>query len=173
MFGAVETCEYPRIMAPNGTAVAAMPPASRSAKTNGRRRFVDGDGRSPWARRWRDLKALYCADLGGEDTLSEFQLGLVGTAATLRCELERLEGRLSLGDSIDTDLYGRVAGHYRRICSELGIERKARDITPPTLAEIADEIHATREAETGTADSESSTEASEAAALAPTKEAAE
>jgi hypothetical protein len=67
---------------------------------------------------------------------------LVGTAATLRCELERLEGQLSLGGAIDTDLYGRIAGHYRRICSELGIERRQRDVTTPTLADIAEEIAA-------------------------------
>lgn len=122
-----------------------MPAASRSARTNGRRLFVDGDGRGPWARRWRDLKALYADDLGGESSLSEFQNGLVGTAATLRCELERLEGQLSLGEPIDTDQYGRIAGHYRRVVETLGIERRVRDVTP-TLADIADEI-ATEEAE--------------------------
>jgi hypothetical protein len=126
--------------------VAHMPAASRSAKTNGRRLFVDGDGRGPWARRWRDLKSLYADDLGGESSLSEFQNGLVGTAATLRCELERLERRLSVGEVIDTDLYGRIAGHYRRVVETLGIERRARDVTTPTLEEIADEIAAEEEA---------------------------
>ncbi len=114
-----------------------MPPASRSAKTNGRRLFVDGDGRGPWARRWRDLKTLYADDLGGEGSLSEFQLGLVGTAATMRCELERLEGRLSVGEAIDTDMYGRIAGHYRRICETLGIERRQRDVTPSVADYVA------------------------------------
>ena len=108
----------------------------RSRVTNGSRRFVDGDGRGPWARRWRDLKALYADDLGGESSLSEFQLGLVGTAAAMRCELERFEGQLSKGESIDTDLYGRIAGHYRRICETLGIERRKRDITPTVSAYI-------------------------------------
>jgi hypothetical protein len=116
-----------------------MPAACRSAKTNGRRLFVDGDGRGPWARRWRDLKTLYADDLGGEASLSEFQLGLVGTAATMRCELERLEGRLSVGDAIDTDMYGRIAGHYRRIVETLGIERRTRDVTP-SLSDIATEL---------------------------------
>jgi hypothetical protein len=105
-------------------------PRTRSAKTNGRRLFVDGDGRGPWARRWKDLKNLYEDDLGGSSTLSEFQLGLIGTAATMRCELERMEGQLSLGEAIDVDVYGRIAGHYRRICETLGIERRKRDITP-------------------------------------------
>jgi hypothetical protein len=76
--------------------------------------------------------------------LSEFQLGLVGTAATLRCELEKLEGRLSMGEAVDLDQFGRAAGHYRRICETLGIERKQRDVTP-TLAEHLAQIE--REAE--------------------------
>jgi hypothetical protein len=87
------------------------------------------DGNAAWTRRWRDLKALYADDLGGESALSEIQLGLIGTAATLRCELERLDGRLSVGEAIDTDLYGRIAGHYRRIAETLGIERRSRDVT--------------------------------------------
>jgi hypothetical protein len=113
-------------MVADGTLVAPIAAACRSRKTNNRRLFVDGDGRGPWARRWRDLQALYADDLGGASTLSEFQLGLVGTAATLRCELERIEGRLSLGEDVDLDQFGRLAGHYRRICETLGIERRKR-----------------------------------------------
>ena len=124
-----------------------MPAASRSAKTNGRRLFVDGDGRGPWARRWRDLKSLYADDLGGESSLSEFQLGLVGTAATMRCELERFEGQLSLGEAIDTDMYGRIAGHYRRIAATLGIERRSmRNVTPPTVEAYLAHVAKQREA---------------------------
>jgi len=106
------------------------PPRCRSAKTNNSRTFVDGDGRGPWARRWRDLQALYADDLGGASSLSEFQSGLIATAATLRCELERLEGKLSLGEDLDLDVFGRLAGHYRRIVETLGIERRKRDVTP-------------------------------------------
>ena len=102
-----------------------------------RRSFVDGDGRGLWARRWRDLEALYIDDLGGASALSEFQLGLVGTCATLRCELEKLEGRLSVGEAVDLDQFGRLAGHYRRICETLGIERRKRDLTPSVAEYVA------------------------------------
>jgi hypothetical protein len=115
--------------------IAALPAASRSAKTNDRRAFLAGDGRSIWARRQRDLEVLYGDDLGGESTLSEFQLGLISTCATLRCELEKLEGRLSVGEAVDLDQFGRLVGHYRRVCETLGIERRARDISP-TLSDI-------------------------------------
>jgi hypothetical protein len=122
-------------MSDENALTAPRPSRIRSAKTNGSRRFVDGDGRGPWARRWRDLEILYTDAQGGASALSEFQLGLTATAATLRCELERLEGRLSLGEDIDLDLFGRLAGHYRRIVATLGIERKTRSVTP-TLAEL-------------------------------------
>jgi hypothetical protein len=119
--------------------VGGNPPRCRSAKTNGRRAFVDGDGRGPWARRWKDLQALYIDDLssGAVSTLSEFQLGLIATAATLRCELERLEGKLSLGEDINLDVFGRLAGHYRRICESLGLERRKRDVTPDLQTYLA------------------------------------
>jgi hypothetical protein len=44
----------------------------------------------------------------------------------LRCELERIEDRLSVGEDVDLDQFGRLAGHYRRICETLGIERRKR-----------------------------------------------
>ena len=128
------------------TPTASLPPQQRSAKTNGRRQFVDGNGNSAWARRWRDLQSLYVGDIGSEG-LSEFQLGLCDTAATLRCELEKLEGQLSLGNSIDTDLYGRLAGHYRRIAATLGIEKRSmRNVTPPTVEAYLAHVAKQREA---------------------------
>ena len=110
-------------------------PAQRSRVTNGRAMFVSGDGRGPWARRRRDLEALFADDMGGASVLTAFQLSLVATAATLRLELERKEGRMSMGEVVDVDAYARIAGHFRRICETLGIERKLRDVTP-TLGQI-------------------------------------
>jgi hypothetical protein len=112
----------------------ARPKKIRSAVTNGRRSFVsDGDGRSPWMRRRRDLEMIYAEDLGGRDSLSGYQMGLVEAAATIRVELERMEARLSSGEVVDVEVYARVASHYRRIAESLGIERKARNI--PSISE--------------------------------------
>ena len=126
-------------------------PAQRSRVTNGHRMFVVGDGRGPWARRRRDLEALYADDLGGQSTLTEFQLSLVATVATLRLELERMEGRMSLGDDVDIDMYARVSGHFRRICETLGIERKKRDVTPPHPLDYARDYAKRKAAEEATA----------------------
>jgi hypothetical protein len=89
---------------------------------------------------------LYADDLGGASALSEFQCGLISTCATLRCELEKLEGHLSVGEPVDLDQFGRLVGHYRRCCETLGVERKQRFVVP-TIADIANEIAASKREE--------------------------
>jgi hypothetical protein len=117
----------------------------RSGVTNGKRMFVDGSGKSAWARRWRDLRTLYANDLD-PNSLSEFQIGLIATAATLRVELEHLEGQLSLGQRVDIDLYTRIAGHYRRIAESLGLQKNLRDVTPvPSVDEYLEHVAKQRE----------------------------
>ncbi len=74
------------------------------------------------------------SDLGGTDALSEAQLSLIKRAATMECELEAMEGKLSMGEEISLDLYTRTAGHLRRYCETLGIERVARDVTPSSVS---------------------------------------
>jgi hypothetical protein len=103
---------------------------NRSAVTNRKRLFVEGDGRSPWARRWRDLVELHAGDLGGIDVLSEAQFSLIKRAATIEVELELSEGRMSMGQEVDLDIFTRSASHLRRIFETLGIERRPKDATP-------------------------------------------
>ena len=43
------------------------------------------------------LVVRHTIDLGGKDLLSEAQMSLVLRAAALGCELEQMEGRMSLG----------------------------------------------------------------------------
>ena len=116
----------------NSSAVRSAPTAKnarlRSRVTNGKAAFVSGDGRSPWARRWRDLIELHVADLGGVAALSEAQRSLVKRAATIECELEQVEGRLSLGKAQDLATYATAAAHLRRLFESLGLERRARDM---------------------------------------------
>jgi hypothetical protein len=107
-------------------------PKNRSAVSNGKRLFVEGDARSPWSRRYYDLIALHVSDMGGRSNLSEAQLALIKRAATLEVELEQMEGKLSLGESIDLDVFGRATGNLRRVWEALGLKREARDITALT-----------------------------------------
>src|SRR6516162_9963388 len=114
----------------------SRPKRIRSAVSNGRRLFVDGDGNSAWSRRYRDLIVGHVSDLGGRDMLSEAQLSLIKRASTLELELEQAEGRLSKGEQIDLDAYGRAASHLRRILESLGLERKPRDVGNMSLGDI-------------------------------------
>jgi hypothetical protein len=75
----------------------ALPDRQRSAVTNGRRLFVEGDGASAWSRRYRDLVFGHTSDLGGAAVVSNSQAALIRRAATLEIELELLEGKLSQG----------------------------------------------------------------------------
>lgn len=105
-----------------------------SAVTSGRKLFVDGDPNSAWSRRFRDLMAGHVADMGGAGTLSHAQQSLVRRASTIECELELMEGQLSMGMPVDLDIFTRSSSHLRRILETLGVERKPRDVTP-TLEE--------------------------------------
>jgi hypothetical protein len=127
-------CAWAFAMEPatNRKATAARAPATRSAATNGTRQFaIGGDGRTPWARRHRDIASLHIEDLGSGGNATEAQLSLCERAATIECELERLEGRLSAGDeTVDLDCYGRMTGQLRRILETLGIHRPAKTLAP-------------------------------------------
>jgi hypothetical protein len=96
---------------------------------------VFGNPNSAWARRFHDLVVGHIADAGGRDMLSEAQLALAKRAAGLECECEQLEGRMSQGETVDLDRYGRAASHLRRLLESLGLERKPRNVTP-SLSDI-------------------------------------
>jgi len=97
------------------------------------------DGRSAWARRFRDLVHSYVNDLSGEDTLSEGQKALARRAALLQVELEFQEAKLARmhedGQSpaaARIESYGRNANTLRRLIESLELHRgrKTRDVTP-------------------------------------------
>jgi hypothetical protein len=113
----------------DGAARPASKRRTRSRVTTGRKVFVEGDGNSRWARRYRDLIAAHCQDLGGVDLLSEAQISLIKRASTLELECEQSEGKLSMSQEIDLDLYQRMLNSLRRALETLGLERKARDVT--------------------------------------------
>jgi hypothetical protein len=106
-----------------------LPSKQRSAVTNGRKLYVEGDGNSAWSRRYRDLILGHISDLGGRTLLSEAQISLIKRASAIECELEQMEGRLSMGQEIDLDVFVRALGHLRRTLETLGITRAVRDVT--------------------------------------------
>ena len=125
----------------------------RSAVTNGNVLLAHIDGRSFWARRYKDLCAGLISDLGGDNApIGEAQKLLVRKSALLALELERRESRFSQDGAEDAELeiYQRVTGCLRRLVETLNIHRGriARDTTPDVrdyLRRIASEEEAARD----------------------------
>ena len=77
--------------------------------------------------------ALHLSDLGGEAAVSAAERSLVRRIATLTVELERMEERFAGDGEADPaalDLYSRTSGNLRRLLESLGLQRRARDVTP-------------------------------------------
>jgi hypothetical protein len=95
------------------------------------------DGRSVWIRRCRDLIAEHVAELGGADNASAAERSIIRRACVMTVELERLEAKFALAGQAspdDLDLYSRAAANLRRLLEAVGLQRRARDVTP-TLSE--------------------------------------
>ena len=101
----------------------------RSRVTNGSCLFAERvDGRSAWARRFRDLVELHVADLGGPESLSEAQRSLIRRVVTLETEMERLECRFAKdgsGSNRTLDRYMCMTNNLRRLLITLGLDSKA------------------------------------------------
>lgn len=127
----------------NHTALAAPSPSQRSRITNGSAVLPGVDGRSAWVRRLKDLIGNHLDDLGGADRVSEAERSIVRRAATLTVELERLEARFAEAGQAapaELDLYQRTAGNLRRLLEAVGLERRARDITPDLGAYVSGRV---------------------------------
>lgn len=120
-------------MSATTSAVTTAKQTHRSRVTNGTALLAGVDGRSVWARRLRDLIDLHVSDLGGSAAVSAAERSIVRRAATLTVELERLETTFALAGAAsaqDLDLYQRTAGNLRRLLESIGLQRRAKDITP-------------------------------------------
>jgi hypothetical protein len=143
------------IYSTNMTTANAQPdtskPQARSRISNGSALLPGVDGRSTWVRRLRDLVKLHLSDLGGDDAVSEAERSIVRRAATLTIELERLELAFALAGEAapeQIDLYQRTANSLRRLLESVGLERRAKDVTPSLqdyLQRIAEEEAAANE----------------------------
>src|SRR6185503_20678772 len=107
-----------------------LPSRARSAVTNHKDLLPGLDGRSATARRFRDLVNAFVADMGGLDRCSEIKLGLLRRFAAATVQAELLEARMVNGEQIDIGQLGMLAANSVRIASRLGLERRARNVTP-------------------------------------------
>lgn len=104
-------------------------PQARSRISNGSATFLDGvDGRSTLARRYRDILSELVSDLGGDP--SGAQSAIARRAAALCVSCEQAEAEMVAGNKIDIGEFTTAANSMRRLLTDLGLERKAKDITP-------------------------------------------
>jgi hypothetical protein len=117
--------------------VEAAKPQARSRVSNRSSTFLDGvDGRSALARRYRDLLAEMISDMGGNPTAA--QDAIARRAATLCVWCELAEAEMAAGGKIDIGEFATTANAMRRLLVDLGLERKARDVTPSLSRYLAD-----------------------------------
>jgi hypothetical protein len=91
------------------------------------------DGRSAWVRRCKELIADHIRDLGGADNASAAERSIIRRACVLTVELERMEKAFALAGQAsadDLEIYARVAGNLRRLLEAVGLQRRARNVTP-------------------------------------------
>ncbi len=125
-------------MPSDSTAVTAPSPTTRSRLTNGRELFLaDVDGRSREARRYRDVYVALVAHLGGEGYASETKRHLAKRASALIVWAEVEEAKLATGEELDVQTYTTAVNALRRLLGDLGLERVARDVTPPLADYLA------------------------------------
>lgn len=98
---------------------------NRSAVTNGSRLLEGIDGRSPAARRFRDLIQLYETEVSGD--LTELERGLIRQAAALSLRSEQLQAAVVRGEDVDSDTLIRLSGEARRILTSLRKRHHGRD----------------------------------------------
>jgi hypothetical protein len=72
---------------------------------------------------------------------------MIGVAATLQCQLERMQCDMSRNEPIDPKELARIAGAYKRTCIELGLVAKNSKASAGGLGDLlAADIDKRREA---------------------------
>lgn len=105
----------------------------RSDKGGGKVRLQtldDLDKRTSAARSALKLRDSIISDLGGDQAVSTMQRAVVDSAATLGAMLHDMAARYLAGEGVELALYATLANAQRRLLADLGLERRALDVTP-------------------------------------------
>jgi uncharacterized membrane protein len=108
----------------------------KSRVANGSVLIAGVSGHSVWVRRAKEIIADAISDAGGEDNVSSAERSLIRRSATLTVELERLEAGFATSEASDPaalDLYQKLSNTLRRLLASLGLKRRARDVSVPSL----------------------------------------
>lgn len=94
------------------------------------RSLNDLDGRTSAAKAAISLRNEIAADLGGADALTAMQQAIVNNVAVLGAALEDLATSYLAGEGADLSLYATLANSQRRLLADIGLSKRAKDITP-------------------------------------------
>src|ERR1035437_1964592 len=103
-------------------------PRTRSRVSNGSAVLDGVDGRSAVARAYRDGLNELISDLGGDPSGAQSAIARRASALCVVCE--QAEAEMVAGGVLDLAEFTTGANSMRRLLSDLGLERRARDITP-------------------------------------------
>jgi hypothetical protein len=113
------------------------------------------DHRSVWARRTLEIYRGIVADRGGPGLQSVVAEQVIrrATGLTLLCEM--YEAKFASGEFEESDIgvYNTLVNSYNRIAATVGLERRAKDVAPASLAEyMTAKAEAAKPAETAVID---------------------
>lgn len=97
------------------------------------------DQRSNAAKLFDNLISSIQTDLGGRDQLSAIELTLIEGYVGSTVVMSDLNTRLALGEKIDFTAHAAAVSAMVRVASRLGLRRRARELNPQSLTEIAHE----------------------------------
>jgi hypothetical protein len=139
-------------MQPVRKPIARTSTTNRSAVTNGSKLLVGIDGRSPTARRFRDLVHAYKAEIGGD--LSQTEMAMIKTAASLAIQAELMQADIVNGKMVDSDDLVRLSSEARRLVDAIAEKAGKRK---PAAVQTIDDLFAV-DAEASAANAEASAE---------------
>jgi len=101
---------------------------ARSRIGNGTALLPNVDGRSTAMRRYKEILSQLVQDMGGDP--SEAQTIIARRAATLAVWCEQAEADLANGREMDIGEFTTATNALRRLLTDIGLDRRAKDITP-------------------------------------------
>jgi hypothetical protein len=102
----------------------------RSIAEMDRRTLEKLDRRSVEFKRYEDIRAALVSDRGGEAAVSTAEAQIADKAAFIAMTLEGMQIASLAGEDIDLQRYGELTDRLRRNLESIGLERKAKDVTP-------------------------------------------
>ncbi len=102
------------------------------------------DQRCVAAKRVRQLVSTWENELGGADNMTESLRQLIQRGALLSVLIESSEAEWLSGGTLAEQTYFTAVNSLRRVLTTIGLDRRSRDVTPPTIDEIAADIESRR-----------------------------